>query len=100
MRNLKILAGGAAAAWLFFKAIGLAETGMTRLLMALYGYDPGRAAARAPVAVLAAACILIGLTAQLWLLRQENEDCKHSAEKQCRDQTVAGSREQDARRGA
>ena len=65
MRNLKILAGGAAAVWLFFKAIGLAEAGMTRLLMTLYGYDLGRAAARAPVAVLAAACILIGLTAQV-----------------------------------
>ena len=73
MRNLKILAGGAAAVWLFFKAIGLAEAGMTRLLMTLYGYDLGRAAARAPVAVLAAACILIGLTAQLWLLRQEKD---------------------------
>lgn len=95
MRNLKILAGGAAAVWLIFKAVGLAETGMTRLLMALYGYDPGRAAARAPVAVLAAACILIGLTAQLWLLRQENKIYKHSAQKQ-REQAAKPSSKRKA----
>lgn len=64
MRDLKILACGAAAVWLIFKAIDLAEAGMTRLL---------------------------------W---QENKSYKHSTQKQHRDQTVAESREQDARRGA
>lgn len=43
MRDLKILACGAAAVWLIFKAIDLAEAGMTRLLMMVYGCDYAQA---------------------------------------------------------
>ena len=53
-----------------------------------------------PVAVWLTASLLFGLGGQLWLLWQENKSYKHSAQKQHRDQTVAESREQDARRGA
>lgn len=100
MRDLKILACGAAAVWLVFKAIDLAEAGMTRLLMMVYGCDYAQAVVCAPVAVWLTASLLFGLGGQLWLLWQENKSYKHSAQKQHRDQTVAESREQDARRGA
>lgn len=62
MRELKALAAGAGGIWLAGKALGLAEAGMTRLLMAM-GMDWGHAAARAPVAVWAALAILCGVAA-------------------------------------
>lgn len=82
MRELKILAGGAAAVWLIFKAIDLAEAGMTRLLMMVYGCDYAQAVVCAPVAVWFAGFLLLGLGGQLWLLRQENKSYKHSTQKQ------------------
>ena len=60
MRELKALAAGAGGIWLAGKALGLAEAGMTRLLMAM-GMDWGHAAARAPFAVWAALAILCGV---------------------------------------
>ena len=80
MRDLKLLAGGAAAVWLIFKAIDLAEAGMTRLIMMLYGYDYAHAVVRAPVAVWFAVFLLLGLGGQLWLLWQENKSYKRSAQ--------------------
>lgn len=81
MRELKILACGAAAVWLIFKAIDLAEAGMTRLLMMVYGCDYAQAVVCAPVAVWLTASLLLGLGGQLWLL-QENKSYKRSAQKQ------------------
>lgn len=62
MKKLVIPAAGAGGIWLAGKALGLAEAGMTRLLMAM-GMDWGHAAARAPVAVWAALAILCGVAA-------------------------------------
>lgn len=63
MKKLVIPAAGAGGIWLAYKAICLAEAGMTRLLMLVMGLDEFHAAARAPFAVWAALAVLCGVAA-------------------------------------
>lgn len=75
MRELKALAAGSVGIWLGCKALGLAEAGMTRLLMAM-GLDWGRAAARAPL-VLGVVVGSIGLLAiWVWTVIEEERSRK------------------------
>lgn len=66
-----------------YKALQLAEAGTIWLLMHLGGYGWGAAAARAPLYVCIGLCILLGVGASLWSLREENRQvpaCRPAAE--------------------
>lgn len=76
------LAGFAAGGVLLaFKALQLAEAGITLLLMHLGGYGYGAAAARAPLYLCAGLCTLLGIGASLYSLHKENQQYKRAARK-------------------
>ncbi len=76
------LAGFAACGVLLaFKALQLAEAGITLLLMHFGGYGYGAAAARAPLYLCAGLCTLLGIGASLWGLHEENQQYKRAARK-------------------
>lgn len=64
------------------KAFLLAEAGTIWLLMHLGGYGWGAAAARAPLYVCIGLCILLGVGASLWSLREENRQYQRAARRQ------------------
>ena len=64
------------------KALQLAEAGTIWLLMHLGGYGWGAAAARAPLYVCIGLCILLGVGASLWSLREENRQYQRAAQRQ------------------
>ena len=75
--NAVTLAGFALCGFLLgMKALGLAEAGITLLLMVWGGYAYGAAAARAPLVLYA----VLGLT--LYELHRENQQYKRSAKRQ------------------
>lgn len=65
-----------------YKALQLAEAGTIWLLMHLGGYGWGAAAARAPLYVCIGLCILLGVGASLWSLREENRQDTSAAQRQ------------------
>ena len=65
-----------------YKALQLAEAGTIWLLMHLGGYGWGAAAARAPLYVCIGLCILLGVGASLWSLREENRQDQRAAQRQ------------------
>lgn len=65
-----------------YKALQLAEAGTIWLLMHLGGYGWGAAAARAPLYVCIGLCILLGVGASLWSLREENRQDTSAARRQ------------------
>ena len=64
------------------KALQLLEAGTVWLLMHLGGYGWGAAAARAPLYVCIGLCILLGVGASLWSLREENRQDTSAAQRQ------------------
>lgn len=98
MKNLKILAGGMVAIVALNKAIGLAEAAVARLMMLLWHIDQAQAAARAPLALWALICLMIGLTGSVLLMLDEGKRYERSTQKS-RSLTVIEGRK-DARRGA
>lgn len=65
-----------------YKALQLAEAGTIWLLMHLGGCGWGAAAARAPLYVCIGLCILLGVGASLWSLREENRQDTSAAQRQ------------------
>lgn len=65
-----------------YKVLQLAEAGTIWLLMHLGGYGWGAAAARAPLYVCIGLCILLGVGASLWSLREENRQDTSAAQRQ------------------
>lgn len=64
------------------KAIGLAEAGITIVLMHVGGLSMGAAAARAPLVLWASICLLAGLGLSLYSLHQEHRQYSRKVHKE------------------
>ena len=95
--KLKVLVGSVVAIAALNKAIGLAEAAVARLMMLLWHIDQAQAAARAPLALWALICLLIGLTGSVLLMLDEGKQYEQSAQKSL-DLTVVQSSDQQSRR--
>lgn len=81
--NTVTLAGFALCGFLLgMKALGLAEAGITLLLMVWGGYACGAAAARAPLVLYAVLGTAAALGLTLYELHRENQQYKRSAKRQ------------------
>ena len=96
--NAVTLAGFALCGVLLgMKALGLAEAGITLLLMVWGGYAYGAAAARAPLVLYAVLGTAAALGLTLYELHRENQQYKRSAKRQVIDRTHARTEEPDYR---
>lgn len=78
--NTITLAGFAVCGFLLgMKALDLAESGITMLLMVWGGYDYGAAAARAPLVLWAVLCTAAGIAFSLYELRRKNRQNRRGA---------------------
>ena len=92
MKKLVIPAAGAGGIWLAYKAICLAEAGMTRLLMLVMGLDEFHAAARAPFAVWAALAVFCGVASVALCAWEDARSSRNSMEKHGNRSPRAGER--------
>lgn len=81
--NTLTLAGfGLCGILLAWKALDLADAGITLLLMVWRGYGYGAAAARAPLILWGSICLLAGLGLSLYSLHQEHRQYSRKVHKE------------------
>lgn len=82
LNTITLLGFGLCGVLLAWKALDLAEAGITLLLMVWRGYGYGAAAARAPLILWGGICLLAGLGLSLYSLRIENRQYSRKVHKE------------------